>query len=153
MPRPPHSIHPKRPARHRRPALPGRNRGFALIESLIALLIFMIATLGLVGLQASMTRANTSAKFRADAANLAGDLVGTMWTDVPNLPQYATATCAKHLRCKAWEDRLNARLPGASYDIVPSGSGLVTISIQWTVPEEGSHRFETSTAINANSST
>jgi type IV pilus assembly protein PilV len=128
-----------------------RSQGFALIESLIALLIFMLATLGLVGLQMSMSRANSGAKFRADAAYLANDLVGTMWTDAPQLASYATASCAGYTRCAAWESRLHARLPGASYEITPDGSsGQVTISIRWTVPEEGSHAFNTSTAINMN---
>lgn len=130
-----------------------RQRGFALIEALIALLIFMLGTLGLVGLQASMTRANTSAKFRADAANLANDLVGTMWTDVSRLSSYATASCTAYERCAAWESRLQARLPGASYNISANGSsGEVSITILWTVPEEGSHRFQTATAINLNPS-
>jgi type IV pilus assembly protein PilV len=136
-----------------RTRLPRRQRGFALIEALIALLIFMLGTLGLVGLQASMTRANSSAKFRADAANLASDLVGTMWTDAPNLASYATASCNAYARCAAWENRLQARLPGASYEISPNGtSGQVAIQILWTVPAEGSHRFSTATAINMNPS-
>lgn len=133
----------------RRAAL--RPRGFALIEALIALLIFTLGTLGLVGLQVSMTRANSSAKFRADAAALAQDLVGTMWTDAAHLSAYATASCPGHARCAAWQGRLQERLPGATYQITPDGSsGAVTISIRWTVPEEGSHVFDTSTAINLN---
>ncbi|MBK6715245.1 MAG: pilus assembly protein PilV [Burkholderiales bacterium] len=127
------------------------HRGFAMIEALIALLIFTLATLGLVGLQASMMRANTGAKFRADAAYLASDLVGTMWADSPNLQSYTTANCASHANCQAWASRLAARLPGASYTIAPQASGRVEISISWSVPSEGSHAFSTVTSINANS--
>lgn len=126
--------------------------GFVLIEVLIALLIFTLGTLGLVGLQATMARANTGAKFRADAATLANDLVGTIWADASHMSSYATAACPNYARCAAWEGRLNARLPGATYEVTPNaGSGLINVSIRWTVPEEGSHAFNTSTAINANS--
>lgn len=127
-------------------------RGFAMIEALIALLIFTLATLGLVGLQASMLRANSGAQFRADAAYLASDLVGTMWADSPNLQSYTTANCAAHSTCQAWAARLSARLPGASYTIAPQASGRVEISISWTVPSEGSHAFRTVTSVNTNSS-
>ena len=62
---------------HRPRPRPGRPaRGFALIEALIALLIFSLAVLGLVGLQAAMTRASTGAKYRAEATYLATDLIG-----------------------------------------------------------------------------
>ena len=44
--------------------------GFALIEVLVAVLLFAIGILGMVGLQASMTQAQTESKVRADAANL-----------------------------------------------------------------------------------
>lgn len=119
-----------------------------MVEALIALLIFSLATLGIVGLQATMTRANTSAKFRADAAFLASDLVGTMWTDGANLASYASASCAGYTRCAHWITRLNARLPGATPTVVAdSATGRVTISIAWTVPEEGTHTYATSTAI------
>ncbi len=141
------SPHPRRPGARRAAG------GFAMIEALIALLIFTLATLGLVGLQASMLRANSGAKFRADAAYLASDLVGTMWTDSPNLLSYTTTGCASHTTCQAWATRLTARLPGASYTIAPQASGQVEISISWSVPSEGTHAFRTVTAINPNSST
>jgi type IV pilus assembly protein PilV len=128
-------------------------RGFALIEALIALLIFTLATLGLVGLQVSMARANTSAKFRADAAAMANDLVGTVWADASHLNAYATASCPSYDLCKAWVGRLQARLPSAGYEIVTNGTdGTIKVTIRWTVPEEGVHTFETATAVNTNPS-
>lgn len=126
--------------------------GFALIEVLIAILIFSLAVLGLVGLQVSMARSQTSAKFRADAAALAHDLVGTMWLDMPNRGAYRSVggatNCASHAPCKGWEDRLHAILPGSSHEIDPdAGTGDVTIKITWQVPNEGSHQFVTTTTV------
>lgn len=122
--------------------------GFALIEALIAILIFSLAVLGLVGLQVSMSRAQTGAKFRADAAFLANDLVGTMWADTTNLSAYLTGSCPGYTKCKSWQDRLETALPGSSYAIVPNTTtGDVTITINWQVPNEGPHRFVTTTSI------
>ena len=55
-------------------------RGVALIEALVGLLIFSFGVLGLIGLQATMSKAQTGAKFRADASNLTAELLGVMAT-------------------------------------------------------------------------
>lgn len=139
---------------HRRPPRcppgPPAARGFAMIEALIALLIFSFAALGLVGLQASLVRATSGAKYRAEAAYLASDLVGTLWTDTASLVQYRDA-CDTHAPCKAWTDKVARLLPGGTpvLDVNPV-SGVVTITLTWTVPGEGTHRYATSTAISAN---
>jgi type IV pilus assembly protein PilV len=126
--------------------------GFALIEALIAILIFSIAVLGLVGLQVSMSRAQTGAKFRADAAFLANDLIGTMWADAANRSAYLNANCANHPACLSWEGRLQAALPGSSHKIEPDpdASEVTNITITWQVPNEGQHQFVTSTTITTN---
>ncbi len=56
-----------------------------LIEALVAVLIFAFGVLGIVGLQAAMTKAQTQSKSRADASLLAQQVIGSMWTDTPNL--------------------------------------------------------------------
>jgi type IV pilus assembly protein PilV len=54
-------------------------RGVMLLEVLIALLIFALGVLGLVGLQARAARDSSQTKYRADATLLANDLLGQMW--------------------------------------------------------------------------
>jgi type IV pilus assembly protein PilV len=129
---PPHSRH--------------RVGGFAMIEALIAILIFSIAVLGLVGLQVSMSRSQTGSKFRADAAYLANDLVGTMWADGVNRAAYLSSNCSTYAPCQSWETRLHATLPNSTHDITPSVDE-VTIKITWQVPNEGSHQYVTTTSI------
>lgn len=126
--------------------------GFVLLEALIALLIFALAVLGLVGLQASMTRASSSAKYRADAAYLASDLVGTMWTDSRNLALYDAGACASHPPCQRWRERVSERLPtGAGQALVSKTEpGQVTVKVTWKAPSDDLHQFETTTAINPN---
>lgn len=141
------------PRRHQRPTPVRRvaSGGFALIEALIAILIFSLATLGLLGLQVSMTRAQSSAKYRADAAYLANDLIGTVWSDARNLGSYDDASCAGYPTCKAWQDRLAAALPGgAASAAVNTTTGALTLTITWQVPNEPQHSFRTGTSINAN---
>lgn len=142
--------------------------GFVIIEALIALLIFSMAVLGLVGLQASLSRATASAKYRAEAAYLASDLIGTMWVDAVNLANYKGTACASHALCNNWRDKVATVLPSAVTDIsicLPTdpvslacqdsllfqSTNRVTITITWTVPGEGAHVFSTSTTITRNS--
>ncbi|MEX8518036.1 MAG: prepilin-type N-terminal cleavage/methylation domain-containing protein [Leptothrix sp. (in: b-proteobacteria)] len=139
-------LHPSR--RRTCAQAPGHHRvgGFAMIEALIAILIFSIAVLGLVGLQVSMSRSQTGAKFRADAAYLANDLIGTMWADGANRAAYLSANCSTYAPCQSWETRLHAALPSSTHDITPSVDE-VTIKITWQVPNEGSHQYVTTTSI------
>ena len=57
-----------------------RAGGFVLIEALIAILIFSIGVLGIVGLQATAVQQSSDARYRAQAAELAQQLLGQMWT-------------------------------------------------------------------------
>lgn len=136
-------------------------RGFMLLEALIALLIFSIGVLGIVGLQASMTKAQTGSKFRADAAFLAQRLVGGMWSDRNGLDNYDTAAnCASYTRCSQWVSEVANLLPAgdATVNVTSLGtdatgrviSAEVTITINWTPPNEEQRRFTTTSAIAAN---
>lgn len=142
-----------------------RQHGFAIIEALIALLLFSLAVLGLVGLQASLARAAASAKYRAEAAYLASDLIGTMWADARNLGSYKD--CDTYTACSRWADKVAAALPNGQPTLsictatdtgtncqdpgsTQQSLGRVTIRIEWTVPEEGPHRYETTTTITPN---
>jgi type IV pilus assembly protein PilV len=54
--------------------------GVMLLEALIAILIFSLGILGIVGMQASAIAASRDAKFRSDAGLLANELVAQMWS-------------------------------------------------------------------------
>jgi len=119
--------------------------GFAMFEALIALLIVSLGVLGVVGLQASMTRAQSSAIYRADASFLAQALIGEMWSDVTNLSQYDSTNC--QAACTAWQRRVASRLPGGNATVTVTAAGGVTIVIRWTPPGDSSNRYTTSTSI------
>ncbi|MEO3711876.1 type IV pilus modification PilV family protein [Roseateles flavus] len=111
-----------------------RQRGIALIEAMIGVLIFAFGVLGLIGLQAAMTRAQTNTKFRADAANLAADLIALIQTDtIANMKQYEKASCAAYPRCKEWRTKVKSVLPSAEDPevTVDTGTSKVDIIIRW----------------------
>jgi type IV pilus assembly protein PilV len=123
--------------------------GIALIEALVGILIFAMGVLGIVGLQAAMTKAQTSGKFRGDASYLANGLIGAMWADdvTNNLSKYATAGCATYSPCSDWSAKVAGALPGGSADIAVDAARNVTVTIQWTVPNEGTHSYTTSASL------
>ncbi|MEQ1803861.1 MAG: pilus assembly protein PilV [Burkholderiaceae bacterium] len=124
--------------------------GFMLIEALVALLIFAFGVLGLVGLQATMTKAQSTAKYRADAAFLAQQVIGTMWSDGPNVASYAlgggVVACTGYARCNSWADKVASTLPAGTATVTVVGSN-VTVAISWTQPNEGIHTFTTRSTI------
>lgn len=155
---------------HRPRPRPGRcagrpARGFALIEALIALLIFSLAVLGLVGLQAAMTRASTGAKYRAEATYLATDLIGRMWSNRAMLKDFSD--CQASSACQAWLSRVEETLPAGTATVsvvdridttlddatrvAPYSVSEVTVRVRWQPPgESAAHEFSTTTVISAN---
>jgi type IV pilus assembly protein PilV len=98
--------------------------GVMLLEALIAILIFSLGILGVVGMQASAVAASRDAKFRTDAGLLANELLGQMWAsnrDGPSLQQNfqgdgeqadASNVVADGPLYAAWFQRVSATLPG-----------------------------------------
>jgi type IV pilus assembly protein PilV len=123
-------------------------RGFMLIEVMISVIIFSVGVLALVGLQASMTRAQTESKVRADAAYLAQELIGLMWTDIANAASYADAGCAGYPRCAAWQAKVAALLPGGTAAVGWNAATRdVTITLSWQLPGGDPHRYQTWTNV------
>lgn len=103
-------------------------QGMALLEGLIAILIFSIGILSIVGLQAVNLKQATDAKYRLDASFLANQTVGMMWADRENLAAYAVT------------DEAVATLPNGKRTVDVDGS-QVTVTISWKMPgEAAAHR-------------
>jgi type IV pilus assembly protein PilV len=127
-----------------------------MIEVLVALLLFTIGVLGLVGLQATMTQAQTEGKVRADAANLVDELSALMWAElgnkatIANLTNYSTASCGASTACTAWKAKVGQTLPGGSLkdltfddtaDTWAENHGLVKVTLAWTLPNGSEHQY------------
>lgn len=116
-------------------------RGVMLIEALIAILIFSIGILGIIGLQASAVQQSTDAKNRAEAAYLADQLMGQMWTDTRTVANLQTKYQSCGSACTgywAWYGNVKNILPGVADTIADTqpqvtvdAQGVVTISLFW----------------------
>ena len=139
------------PRSGRRLAARWRMSGVVLIEVMVALLIFMLGVLGMVGLLVSMTRATTDSKVRADAAYLASEMVGRLWSDTANLASYDGSNCASTGLCKEWQSKVAARLPkgvgSVGVTVDAAGDAAATIVITWIGPDQQTHTYTTNTNI------
>jgi len=125
--------------------------GFVLIEVMIALLIFMFGVLGLVGLQASLTRATSDSQVRADAAYLASEMLGRLWSDTGHLTSYNGTSCASTVLCSEWQSKVAADLPSGTGSVGvavdAAGNAAVTVTVTWAGPDKQRHTYVTSTNI------
>jgi type IV pilus assembly protein PilV len=120
----------------------------ALIEALIGMMIFAFGVLGLVGLQASVTQAQTSGKFRAEASNLVDDLFGLVQTDhASNFGKYNDASCASYARCADWRHKVLKTLPAADVAFVTNAAtGSVAVTLSWQQGQQSRNTFSSSIA-------
>ena len=133
-----------------RPASRIASQGVAMIDALVAMLIFSLGVLALVGMQGTMIRAQTDSKARADAAYLASEVVGKMWSDLLNIANYNGTSCAQQTRCKEWQDKVASVLPsGAGTISIDTATNDVTITLTWRSTDQTSHQYVTRTTIAA----
>ena len=126
------------------PAAPRAQAGIMLLEALVAILIFSVGILSVVGMQATAVKAAADAKYRSAASLLANELLGQMW-----ITNRTAATLQTNFQGSAgsggtyynnWYSNVQATLPGAATNpptvTVDSTTGLVTIVVQWKLPSE-----------------
>ncbi|KAB2968922.1 hypothetical protein [Zoogloea sp.] len=121
-------------------------RGYVLLEALVALLIFSLGLLGMIGFQAASTRIVTDTRFRTEAAILVDELISKMSVDQRvNLASryvYDSSTGVKGAATDAWfTDRVvgASKLPNAGAKVeVVNGEALdtmaVTVTLTWVMP-------------------
>jgi type IV pilus assembly protein PilV len=91
--------------------------GIAILEALIAILIFSIGILGIVGLQARSVQGLGEATFRSQAVQHADELIAEMWTTDPGLRATLYDSATNGNRYVAWAANVLTgarKLPGAS---------------------------------------
>src|SRR5262245_24999212 len=128
------------------PTSRARIQGVMLIEALIAILIFSIGILAIVGMQGVAIKTVTQSKYRSEAAFLANEVLSQMWADTGNLASYDyPAGGTAPTRLTDWKARVDARLPGTTdpnmapqvfISNVTAQGAQVRIVIWWRLPEE-----------------
>lgn len=124
-----------------------RQGGVAMIETLVAILIFSFGILGIIGLQATSIQQVSEAKYRIDAANLADQLLGEIWSDDHTTSiiaaKYATGGGTATTGYLAWRTQVQNALPGAITnpptvtvvaDAVDALRSTVTVTVRWQSP-------------------
>ena len=113
-------------------------RGIVLIEVLVAVLIFSIGVLAVIGLQAGAAAAVADAKYRVDASSVADRLIGVLWAN-----QSAAASSSGSV----------SELPSGSFvqtvtpikDPLDSSSTIgyaATVTVSWQPPNTATaHKF------------
>ena len=138
-------------------AFASKQGGALLLEAMIAILLFSLGVLSLVGMQAMAVTNVSEAKYRTDASFYANQLIGQIWVDRDNIADYAFAGGTPSDALEPWLDQVTAALPGVADnppEVVVAGS-QVTVTIFWQSPEEAAkdpqpdpHQYTVTTAIN-----
>ena len=124
----------------------GGERGFSLIEILVAVLIVSVGVLGVAGLQLISLQNNTSAMYRTQAFHAAYDVIDRaranpdqsyaidMDDDAPVAADCTTSNCTppqmRSFDLAGWIDGLAATLPGGDGAVIVAG-GTITVTVRW----------------------
>ena len=117
--------------------------GAALLEALIAILIFSIGILAAVGMQAAAIKNVTDSKYRTQASFLANRLIAQMWTDAINVNAYAyPGSGPVPTKIQTWVSDVNnmpnatALPPIVTVANATAQGGTVTVQVRWQLAEE-----------------
>lgn len=124
--------------------------GTILLEALIAILIFSIGILSLVGLQAMAVKHTSEAKYRTDASFVANKLIAQMWADNP--AAIAGDYASGGAKFQSWKGELQSPMTGlpnanATIAIAPIAApqgNQITLTVTWRHPSEPAtqvHRY------------
>lgn len=117
-------------------------RGIALLEALIGILIFSMGILAIAGLQGFMIKGTTEAKYRSDASVIAQRRVAMMWADAKANP--AALAAAYSEVNTAIPDLPNGQRTTTFVAAIPDA---VTVTVTWQSPGEPQHNYSTNARI------
>ena len=126
-----------------------------LLEGLIAILLFSVGILAVVGLQAASVKLVGDAQYRSSASLLANQLIGKMWaSDRTPATLQTNFSSPSGVQYTNWLNSVTADLPGvtgnepvvsiaapANPTLAPSS--VVTVTIYWNAPNEAAkaHKY------------
>lgn len=146
--------------------------GVVLIEALVAILIFALGIMGMLGVSAVALGAQADAQYRTEAASFTNEIAQTMWVGVNRTSVASIATdlatyshqptedaatpctfsgsASTNALVTDWATRVRARLPGATnvmQQIIvgtgPTDFNRVTITVCWQTANDNVPRRHT----------
>lgn len=98
-------------------------QGAMLLEALIAIVIFSMGILALVGLQGAMLSNTSNAKYRADASYIAQQRIGQMWADSDNAINYLEN-----------QTKIPQLLPNGERTVTQPNLNQFVVTVTWQAP-------------------
>jgi len=115
------------------------NKGFFILEALIAILIFMVGILGIMQLQVIQMQATADAQYRTQASYMAENIMSQIVIDKGNVDTFVDGSNPNYSN---WLGDLQTILPGVennpptiTSNPAASGGILITIVIKWKAPQ------------------
>jgi len=127
-----------------------RQKGVLLLEAMIAILLFSVGVLAVVGLQANAIKNVAQSKYRSDASFLVDQILGQMWANRNNVATYAYAGSGTAPGvAAAWVKQVQDALPNAqsypptiaisttNYVGPPAyAAHQITVTVRWQTADE-----------------
>jgi type IV pilus assembly protein PilV len=135
----------------RRPAA-RMQRGFTLIEAMVALIVLSVGLLGIAAMYVETLRANRTSLFRTQAVVLASDLADRMRTNRAPANAYACGdpcdptaggNAVADADLAAWMGAIAAQLPSGTAGVAYTAPGVTTpaayvVTISWSEVDQAS---------------
>jgi type IV pilus assembly protein PilV len=123
------------------PLASSRTAGSALIESLLALVVFSVGLLSLLMLLTSALKQSDNARYRSEASFLASDLIGQMWSGDRTLQSLQQRFDSASDTYQRWLVRVQSTLPGVTADrnqpeLKIDDSRNITLTLHWQSPSD-----------------
>jgi len=127
-----------------------------LLEALIAMLVFSVGILAIVGMQATAIQDQSEAKYRTQAAFLANRVIGQMWGFVgtnptqiqPKLALFAYGgSGAPPAAIASWVSTVQGTLPGTGAGDFPpiitvNPDNSVVVTVRWRAARDKSNNAQ-----------
>jgi len=122
-------------------AMLSRRMGSALIESLLAVLVFSVGLLSLLALLTVTLKESDNARYRSEASLLATDLVSRMWSGERSLPSLRQRFDPLADEYQRWLQRVQSTLPGVTENknlpaLHIDDERIITLTLHWQIPSD-----------------
>lgn len=156
----------------KRQRIPCYQSGSTMLEALIAILIFSLGILSLVGLLGTSVKDTANSAYRTQASLLANEIVGQMWAGSQTIANPTDTAVQNYLATfkgsgaatTTWRTKVENTLPGITKPaedeegggsnlpvIEVDGNNNVTVTLFWKAPGDSSaHKYVMTTRILVN---